>query len=291
MKRYSVFMRIIKCLAFCWVLQLLSFEVKAQFPEFYTHFVKGQVFVKKAGKKWLPMKQKDLLFKEDMIEIRQDNMEAHLVDKDGNFIVLKTKGIYRSGDLHKQVVKKTTGITQKYFALLWKDLNEPELKMPHLTVENLTGSWGGPGRGDSACDLLVFPQYGECISNDTLTFSWKKSGSASSYNFILMNERRNEMFNFITHDTSVTAIVGNMKNSDKTMLYWTVNPVGQNCATPERAMIYLLTKNEESKIISTVLSTVKQEDPLIYHLEVADQLAKKGLTGHAVKYLNKAMGQ
>jgi len=262
--------------------------VSGQLPKYFVCLQKGENTLKKPGKKAVPLKHKDLIYQDDLIEIKKEDAEIQLVDRDSNYIVLTAKRLYKAADLDQQIRIKTTGLTRRYFHLLWEDLLQPESNLTIFSKRNFAGAWGGGRRGFQEYNLVWLPNDGECISTDTVTFTWTPESSARSYHFILSNDHHEEVMNLILRDTSLTSIVSGLKGPAKARFYWSVQALPRS-RDASRFYFYLLTREEEKRAIESILQGIDKEDLALYHLRAADALLNKGFIKEANLYLGKVL--
>lgn len=288
MKRFLL-KKLINAILLLPVFILLTGAGEVEFPKFTVHLVKGVATLKKPAAKVVAIKQKDLVFSEDLIEIKKDNTEIHLIDKDGNFVVLTKKGKYKAGDIKNAEIRKNTGIIKKYFHLLWEDSFHPE-PSDRVSVKNIGGASGGVERGDDDCQLIVLPVNGEATSADTIRFAWH-AGKTNTYSFVLLNEEGVEAMNLVLHDTSLIALAPGWRTGARTSYYVSVREAGVNCSTSSKSRFYLVDKEQEKKEIAALLKQVNNDDPLLYNLQVADILEKNGFFQEAKNYIAKAINQ
>jgi len=179
------------------VLLALHINSCAQLPEYYVDLVKGEITVQ--NKKQI-LKAHDFVYPADILVLKKTGAEVTLVNKEGDFFVLADRGTYRAADLSKRKRQTSTGITKKYFQLVWNELENPSNTLKS-GVANMVNTWGGVSRG--SCMQKLYPPDAYTAAGDTIRFSWSASAPGQGYRFTLMDEKTNPLFELLLQDTQI----------------------------------------------------------------------------------------
>ena len=156
----------------------------AQLPDYYVYLVTGEITITKPGAKPVVVKQKDLVFKNDILVLKKGT-SVTLVDKDASFFTLNNQLSCRGSDVVKKANKKSNdGVTGKYLQLLYHELLDPSHDFEKFKKENIAGVRGGVSRGDE-CNNRIFPVNGLKTSRYSLVFRWHKTSPSSDYSFFI----------------------------------------------------------------------------------------------------------
>ena len=119
------------------LLLVFYLQSQAQLPDYYVYLVKGNASITNSGKKPVIVKQKQLVFKSDMLSVGK-GAELTLVDRNANYYVVKTEGVNKvSGLVKKAIAKAADGLTAKYLKLLFHELLDPNHDFDKLKKENI----------------------------------------------------------------------------------------------------------------------------------------------------------
>ena len=262
-------------------LLFLSAVCAAQIPEYYVYLVKGDVMVQKPGKKSEKIKQKYLIFKDDILLLPK-NAEVTLVNKDANYVVLNSPGLVKAKDLEKKTHDSYTGVTKKYMNLVWHELLDPDYDLTKFKKQNLGGVWGGASRGED-CNNLIFPINGLKTSSDSMKFKWHKTTSSSSYTFYIYDDSGSEIVKMETSDTVKLVDIRKALKSKPGKYYWLIKGNDKGCEEEVPLYFELMSREDESTLIASLIPQT-QDDDLISQLEKLDKLEKNGLIFKAYDY-------
>jgi hypothetical protein len=263
------------------VLLFTSLYCVGQLPDYYVFLVKGDVTVTKPGIKPVPVKQNSFIYKADIINLK-NGAEITLADKDQNFFVLRSPGIYEAKNVAKTKPDHIPGITQTYLKLVWNELLNPNHDFTKFTNDNIAGVYGGVSRGD-LCNNLIFPVKGLRTSADSLHFKWHQTSPASNYALIIYNSEGKEIVNMPVKDTQKTLHIIQALHSVTGDYYWLVK--GENAACEDEEPVYfeLMTHENEQKLISSLLPGNRYED-LAGQLQAINKLEKNAMIPAASAY-------
>jgi hypothetical protein len=264
------------------VLIFLSGICSAQLPEYYVFLVKGDVTLLKPNKKSEKVKQKHLLFKDDVLAIPL-NSEVTLVNKDANYIVLNTPGTIKVSELGKKTHDSYTGVTKKYMHLVWHELLDPGYDYSKFKQQNLGGTWGGASRGIPPCPKLIFPVNGLKTSMDSVKFRWTKTSPAASYTFYIYDDNVVEIGKIEAGDTVKTIDLKQALKLGPGKYYWLVKSSEGGCEDEEPNYFELMTGEDEAALVSSII-TPDADDDLISQFDKIDRLEKNALIFKASDY-------
>lgn len=271
------------------VIFLFTFLIPmAQLPEYYVYLVKGNVLQKKPNGPATPVKQKELVYKTDVLIINKD-AALTLVNKEQKNLVLTEAGSYRVADLGKKLHVSNTGITKKYLNLLWHELLDPNYDYSKLKKENLAASWGGVSRGD-LCNNRIFPINGLKTSADSIHFRWEATSPSSIYTLQLFNGDGTEVMTKELKDTLAVLPVKQVVNSRNGKYYWLVKSNDGTCEDEVPLYFEILSKDEEVKLIQGLLA-LPDDGQLIDKFQNIDRLEKQALINAASSYFRKLVSE
>ena len=257
---------------------------KGQLPDYYVFLVKGDVKVTKPGARPIAAKQNSFIYKADVIDLKK-GAEVTLADKDENFFVLRSPGIYPAKDVAKTKPDHIPGVTQTYIKLVWNELLNPNHDFTKFTKDNIAGVYGGVSRGD-VCNNLIFPVRGLRTSADSLHFKWHQTSPASNYSLLIYNSEGKEVVNMPVKDTQKTLHIIQALHSVTGDYYWRVK--GENAACEDEDPVYfeLMTHENEERFISSLLPGNPHQD-LQGQLQAINKLEKNAMIpAAAAHYLN-----
>lgn len=257
-----------------------------QLPDYYVYLITGSATITKPGGKPVVIKQKQLVYKNDVIVIKK-GAEVTLVDKAARFLVLKTAGTYKGNDLVKKATTKNNdGITGKYLKLLFHELLDPNQDFEKLKKENIAGVWGGVSRG-LECDNLIFPVNGLKTSEATLGFKWRKTSPSSDYSFEIYDGDRNELARIRVKDTAkLVSIKETLQGKPGTYAWRIISPDG-DCEDEIPIYFEILTPENEQKLVAQLTAGPGNES-FEKQLQHIDKLEKNALI-HAASSLYAAL--
>jgi hypothetical protein len=221
-------------------------QSRAQLPNYYVYLVHGYATITKPGTKPLPVKQHQLVFKNNILVLKKD-AEITLVDRDANFLILNKAGTYKGDKLTENAAKKNNnGITAKYLTLLFHELLDPNEDFEKFKSENIAGVWGGVSRGHD-CGNRIFPVNGLKSSTGSIIFRWHKTSPSSRYSLVIYKDE---------HDSTVIAVKDTLMsvNINETLhprpgkYYWTVTSNDGACEDRVPVLFEILTPDDEQKL-------------------------------------------
>jgi len=273
------------------ILIIVSLRVAAQEPEYYSYLVKGQVQYKKAKAKPLSLAPKTLLYNGDAIILpKGKNAEVTLVDKKSNYITISTPGTYKIADLPQKTHKEPESITGKYFHMVWEELFQPQKDFSRFKKRNLSGVTGGVSRGD--CDVLKWPFNEAVLGNGDITFAWKNSSTDLLYSFVLTDEKNNEVLRVKVRDTQLILNSAAWLTSPRNQYYWKVTSSNSSCTAFPNNDLRLWSNKEIMQRVNEIKSSVPNNgDATLYHIQVAELLAKENMYDEVNKYYLSALNQ
>ena len=263
------------------ILIFLSGICRAQLPEYYVYLVKGDITVQKPNKKTEKIKQKQLLFKEDILTLTK-NSEVTLVNKDANYLVLNTPGTIRASELGKKTHDSYTGVTKKYMNLVWHELLDPDYDLTKFKQQNLGGVWGGVSRGE-ACNNLIFPINGLKTSMDSVMFKWHKTSQTPDYTFYIYDGMGAEVVKMQVRDTIKTINLKQILSSRPGKYYWLVKSNDGSCEEEVPLYFEFMSRKDEAALVESLIQQVQYDD-LISALDKLDRLEKNALILKASDY-------
>lgn len=262
----------------------LSTDVSAQFPEFYVYLYKGEVSVLANNKKKNKVQPRQLIFSTDQLLLKEEKSEITLVDKSGNFVVVRGKGYHKVSDI-STTSTASNSITQKYLRLVWEDLLDPT-HTNKSKIESIAASWGGAVR--SGCDITKFPKNGYKSSAETIHFAWRPSLSDSSYKFLIVDIHDNQIINEVVRDTQINVATKNLGIAGESF-YWSIQPTENSCRSVPKYRIDLIDSKTENEQVQALKKTIpEQNDLVIYNLQIAELLGRQGFMDKAITYIEKA---
>lgn len=233
----------------------LCLQGQAQLPDYYVYLVNGEATITKPGAKPMAVKQKQLVYKNDVIILKKAT-ELTLADKDAGFLVLNTAGIYKASELLKKATKKNNdGITGKYLKLLFHELLDPEHDYDKFKKENIAGVWGGVSRGDD-CGNRIFPVNGLITSVTSIVFRWHKTSPSSNYLLVIYDADGKELVKMQVKDTLQPFNIAEIPNQGSTGKYrWRVTSEDGTCEDEVPIYFDILTAANEKKLAEQLISS------------------------------------
>jgi hypothetical protein len=244
----------------------------AQLPDYYVYLVTGEATIAKPAAKPVVIKQKQLVYKNDIIVLKKAT-ELTMVDKDANFIVLNTAGTFKGSELIKKATKKANdGITSKYLKLLFHELLDPNQDFEKLKKENIAGVWGGVSRGDD-CGNMLFPVIGLKTSSDTIVFKWRKTSLLSDYTFVIYDGTGKELARMHVKDTSKLVSIRETLQGKPGKYFWRVTSEDGICEDEVPIYFDILTSDNEKKLVDQLVPAMGNQS-LEMQLQQIDKLEK-----------------
>ena len=259
----------------------MSCICKGQIPEYYVYLVKGDITVQKANKKVEKIKQKDLIFKEDVLTLPK-NSEVTLVNKDASYVVLNAPATIKASELGKKIHESYTGVTKKYLNLVWHELLDPNYDYTKFKQQNLGGVWGGVSRGDN-CNNLIFPVNGLKTSMDSIMFKWHKTSTSSDYTLTIFDGMGAEIVKLPVGDTVRWVNLKQVIKTGPGKYYWLIKSSKGDCEDEVPLYFELMSANDEIALVSSLLPQTLGND-LVTNLEKLDKLEKNALILKASEY-------
>ena len=218
----------------------------AQLPDYYVYLVTGEITITKPGAKPVVVKQKDLVFKNDVLVLKKGT-SVTLVDKDASFFTLNNQLSCRGSDVVKKANKKSNdGVTGKYLQLLYHELLDPSHDFEKFKKENIAGVRGGVSRGDE-CNNRIFPVNGLKTSQYSLVFRWHKTSPSSDYSFFIYDAQGTELVSAKSKDTFLVVSLHEKLRGKPGKYFWRVISHDGKCEDEIPIYFDLLTPEDEQK--------------------------------------------
>jgi len=267
---------------FAFLLMLIFYSVYShcQLPDYYVYLVTGDVTITKPGKAPLAVKQKDLIFKNDILTLKKGT-SVTLVDKDASFVVLNAPASWTGSDIVKKGTKKPNdGVTGKYLQLLYHELLDPTHDFDKFKKENIAGVRGGVSRGDE-CNNRIFPINGLKTSNNIMAFKWHKTSSSSNYSLFIYDAQGTALLQQKCTDTVVVVDLKEKIQAKPAKYFWRVMSSDGVCEDEIPIYFDLLTPENESKQAEAIGGIADQNIEI--QLQQIDKLEKNGFIPFASK--------
>lgn len=231
---------------------ILGLQSPAQLPDYYVYLIKGNASIANAGKKPVMVKQKQLVFKNDVLSIGK-GAELTLVDRNANYYVIKTEGVNKvSGLIKKVIAKAADGLTAKYLKLLFHELLDPNQDYDKLKKENIAGAWGGVSRGDE-CENRIYPVNGLQTSAASILFRWHKTSRSSNYLLAIYDRDGIELSGIKVKDTLLSVNVAEIVKGKKGKYFWRVTSEDGICEDEIPIYFNLLTPDNEKLLTEQLI--------------------------------------
>ncbi|HEY6062565.1 MAG TPA: hypothetical protein VIV35_03090, partial [Chitinophagaceae bacterium] len=109
------------------------------------------------------------------------------------------------------------------------------------------------------------------------------------YNFILYDNSMKEIINCNVRDTQIVIKTNNLRVGDKTRYFWSIQSVSEPTLNFSKYYFELVSKEEEEKIADSIIKEIPISDnEILYQLEIADKLGRKGLVDKGLEYFEQA---
>jgi hypothetical protein len=250
-------------------------DSQAQLPDYYVYLFSGEATIAKSGAKPIPVKQNQLVYKNDVIVVKKGT-ELTLVDKDASFVVLNAAGTYKAADLLKTATKKNNeGITGKYLKLLFHELLDPEHDYEKFKKENIAGVWGGVSRSDD-CGNRIFPINGLKTSVTSIIFRWHKTSPSSNYLFVIYDRDGKELVKINVKDTLQPFNINEILQNRPGKYFWLVTSEDGTCEGEVPIYFDILTAESEKKLAEQLIAA-KGNESMETQLQQIDKLEKNAL--------------
>lgn len=275
-----------KCLSAIFLTFFYLFS-EAQLPEYYVDLIKGDITVKnsKGRSRPVPLKARSLVFKEDIITLKNDSAELTLVNKAALYIVLNKKGSYPVTDLINKPKQKSAGLTEKYFQLVWEQLENPS-KTIKSGLEHMIGSWGGVNRG--SCNMGMLPFDNWTAFADSVKFKWRHSAPDLDYTLTLMDENFNPVLECAVRDTQIVLKSTGLLTETRSVYYWKVQNTSKPCSEVSGNKLTWLSKDEYETQTRQLIGTVKNNGTKWYYFDLANLMFSNHFYELAAEYLVRA---
>ena len=268
------------------VLLLACSFAEAQFPEYHVFLVSGNVKISKPGAKPVAIKQNGFVFKDQVITITEKS-ELTLSDKNRNFYVLKTPGVYKAKDLSKVNNYRVPGVTEKYLTLVWNELFNTHHDYSKFTKTNIAGVYGGVSRG-SDCNNLLFPVADLKTAEDSLHFTWRSTSTNKEYTFSLYNQKGTEIINRIVSDTSLTLSLKQKLGLEPGSYYWKIKSLNGLCEDDVPVSFEIISRDNQKKAMD-LIANGNEGDNVPSQLATIDKLEKAGMVPAARRYFQSVL--
>lgn len=269
MKSLFVFLCFVTCL-----------QNDAQSQGYLVFLVKGNVMASKPGGIAVVLKQNAFLDNDQVITL-QKNEEVTLADKEQNFYVLKSPGIYKVKGLNKIPPDPISGVTKTYLKIAWNELVHSDHDFQKFKNENSSLEYGGVSRGDD-CNNLIYPIQGLKTSEDSLHFKWHQTSPASKYELIIYDSKGAEAMKMPVADTQKTISMSEALHAVPGNYYWLVKGENGGCEEDVPVFFELMTKENEQKLIASILKDNNESD-FTGRFNAINKLIKNALIPAALK--------
>jgi hypothetical protein len=250
-------------------------QTGAQLPDYYVYLVTGEVTITKPGAKPVPVKQKDLVYKNDILTLKK-GMSVTLVDRDASFLTLNSPIKCSGSELNQKAGKKgNDGVTGKYLQLLYHELLDPSHDFEKFKKQNIAGIRGGVSRGDE-CNNRIFPINGLKTSAASIVFKWHATSPASGYSFEIYDGENKLVDSIHVKDTVYTIVVSEALKGKRGTFKWRVISADGNCEDEIPIYFEILTPESEQKLVEQ-LTAATDNPSLEKQLQQVDKLEKNGL--------------
>src|SRR5450631_1880678 len=107
-----------------------------KFPDYCVYIVKGEVTITKAGSGPLQVKQKQLLYKNELLSLAK-NSEVTLINKEDKLLVWNTTGSIKVNDLALKFKSTSPSVTKSYLDLAFHELLDPNYDYASFKQKNV----------------------------------------------------------------------------------------------------------------------------------------------------------
>lgn len=259
-----------------YLLILLSFAFygagQAQFPDYYVHLVSGEVILSKAGAKPIAIKQKQLVYKGDVLVLKKGT-ELTLVDKNAIFWVLNAPGTYKASEIIKVGAKKNNdGLFGKMLSLSFHELFDPNHDFEKFRKENIANVKAGVSRSEG-CGNRIFPINGVKTSTSSIIFRWQNTSPSSAYSFSIYDEMGKELAKRNIKDTQLLVNITEMMQGKTGKYFWQVTSTDGDCEDELPISFEILTSVKEKEMTEELIAATNNES-LEAQLQQIDKLEK-----------------
>lgn len=260
---------------------IICLQSHSQVHDYYVFLVKGEALVSKTHGTPVLLKQNSLLHNGQVVIIKKGT-EVTLAGKNQECYVLNIPGTYKLKDLDKEKPDPVSGVTKTYLKLIWNELFHPNDDFKTFTNNNNAMAYGGVSRGFE-CNNLIFPINGLKTSSDTLHFKWHQTSPSSKYTFFIYDGEGKDVAKIAIKDTQLTINKNQFSGSKTGKYYWLVKSDDATCEDEVPIYFELMTKNDEAKLISSLITITGNED-LQNKFQIIETLEKKGMIYSAADF-------
>lgn len=254
----------------------------------YIKSITGKSQVTRDGKTIL-LQMGSLIYNTDQLLVGKGSY-LMLLGKTNRYYEILKPGKYTYADIEKKVEEKPTGITDKFFHLLWEDLIHHESGAT-VTGNKIGAAVGGPIRDLDSCITLTEPTNIYHTSADTIRFAWEPVKDAGNYGFILCAKGGREIMHIVTSDTSLVLLKMPLLNGSMSTYTWKVITRNRGCTLATHEFTLYNSEKETEKAEALASLVEKEDNPLIYYLRVSQVLAEQGWLSKSLEYYNKARSE
>ncbi len=251
-----------------------------QLPDYCVYLVKGKVTIIKKGARPLAVKQKQLLYKNEVL-VLANNSEVTLINKDDNLLVWNTTGAVEIKELASHFIVSPPSITKSYLHLAFRELLDPDYDYSSFRKKNVGGVRGGVSRGDQ-CDNLIFPIKDLKTSEDSVRFKWAQSTTSNDYIFMLYDSLGKEIINTEVKDTQRIINLREALHEKTGKYYWMVKGKTPGCED-DSISFEIMSKKDEQKLLQDLILQ-KGSNGLLSQLNIIDELEKHKWIYSALHY-------
>ena len=156
------------------------------------------------------VKKGDYLINADRLVV-DNSADVLAIDKQGHAYVLNAKGDYSFKNLlSKKQTKTSSGLTSKYFKLIWNELRDTKASATLI---------GGVFRGEQ---LMQFPLDSSKIAGSKVKFSWKETNENTDYYLFVRNIETDALAKYQTHTNALYLYKSNPIFDNSTSFEWCV---------------------------------------------------------------------
>lgn len=271
-------MRVIVAVMIC-VAPLLSYSQ----AKYFVHLVKGSPQWITSGGAKKAVSQKSMLLPGDAIKLNGSGDEVMVIDEQSNIFTIKGKGLRKVNDFKTMTPKRSTGITKKYFELVWEELIHAHADPYKFSVENIAGSLGGVSR-DNGSITISSPWNGAILDDDTLTFAWSYLADQPKEVKVCFYTSEGEelLCEYIT-DTILKLQTAPFFKKGEAYAWSILDPL-KNSEPPAKFSFSLLEHQDYKKLVDAVVKQVPEYDSeLLQELEIAEAFRQNKLFSEALK--------
>lgn len=249
-------------------------------PEYCVYLVKGKVTSAKSNAKPIEVKQKQLLYKNEVLTFAK-NAELTLINRDDKLLVLNAAGSVKVNDLAKKFSTTSPSVTKNYLKLAFRELLDPQRDYASFKDKNIGGIRGGVSRGDG-CDKVIFPISELKTAEDSVSFKWHPSSPSDEYNLLIYDSQAKEIFKTTVKDTQYIVNMQTVLQGKKGKFYWKVTGKRGGCEN-DPIGFEILDRGDEEKLVPNLIFQ-KGGNDLLSQLQIIDELEQDKWIYTALKY-------